>query len=103
MDQGDLLEFEVSGDCASALILSQKFHRDWRAFALVGAIWKEAPSVPVNDFFQGVRVPGDATRVRLHFGPSARYSWLGHVFFSVLGVLILISIFKKWIQRPHQS
>ncbi len=103
VDHGDLLEFEVSGDSASALILSQKYHRDWRAFAQVGAIWKEVPSVPVNDFFQGVRLPGDATRVRLHFEPFARYSWLGHVFFSVLGVLILISTLWKWIQRPHHS
>jgi hypothetical protein len=98
VDRGDLLEFEVSGDCASALIVSQKFHGDWRASALVGTIWEEVPAVEVNDLFQGVRVPRDATRVRLHFEPFVRYSWLGHVFFGALGVLILISTLGKRIK-----
>lgn len=33
LDQGDVLEFEVKPSIPSVLLLSQKFHRDWRARA----------------------------------------------------------------------
>ncbi|MGO9829580.1 MAG: hypothetical protein ACLPJH_05525 [Myxococcaceae bacterium] len=87
-DEGDRLEFQVTPEEPSLLVLSQTFHGDWRAVALVEAGWVPAQTVAVNGVFQGVLLPRDSRQVRLTFEPNSRYAWIGHVFWGCLAVLL---------------
>lgn len=102
IDQGDFLEFETPVEGASTLVLSRKYHKDWRGSALVGENWIEVPAFSVNGFFQAVSVPDGAGKVRLSFEPMIRYAWVGHVFFGIFSILFLISTLRKKIQK-HQN
>lgn len=88
LDEGDLLEFEVTPGPSTLLILSQKYHRDWQARTLVQQDWVPVRTTEVNSVFQGVLVPPDAQRVRLEFKPLSRYSWIAHVFWLFLLALL---------------
>lgn len=97
LDQGDLLEFEVTPGAPSVLFLSQKFHRDWKAQAFDQSGWVPAKTTVINGVFQGVLLPQNAQRVRLEFKPYARYAWVAHVFWLILLALIgFMAGKKKW-------
>lgn len=98
LDEGDALEFDVTPMASTALILSQKFHRDWQATALSPLGWAPAKTIEVNGVFQGVFLPPDASRVRLEFKPFARYAWLAHVFWLLL--LAMLG-FMAWQRRSN--
>ncbi len=93
LDQGDVLEFEVEPTVPSVFLLSQKFHRDWKALAETDHGWQAAQTVEINGVFQGVLVPQDTRRVRLDFKPLARYAWIAHVFWVLL---LFLAGFKLW-------
>ena len=78
-DRGDVLEYETQADQPSVLVLSQKYHRDWRASALVAGKWTPAPTLPVNGAFQGVWVAASTERIRLEFAPYARFAWIAYL------------------------
>jgi len=87
-DEGDRLEFQVAPEEPSLLVVSQTFHRHWRAVVLAGAGWVPAQTVAVNGVFQGVLLPRDSSLVRLTFEPYSRHAWIGHVFWGCLAVLL---------------
>ncbi|MBG6174930.1 hypothetical protein IWQ55_002755 [Labrenzia sp. EL_208] len=90
-DQGDVLEFEVSTSTSSTLALSQKFHRDWHATALLDGDWQPVQTVEVNEVFLGVLLPADVQGVRLEFKPVVRWAWIAHVFWVVLLGMIAVA------------
>lgn len=100
LDQGDLLEFELTPMASSVLILSQKFHRDWQAQVLNHSIWLPAKTMVVNGVFQGVLLPQDTQRVRLEFKPYSRFAWVAHLFWLFL--LALLGL-KKWQKIRHSG
>lgn len=93
LDQGNVLEFEVTPSASSVFLLSQKFHRDWEALAYTNGGWVAAHTVEVNGVFQGVLLPSETRRVRLDFKPLARYAWIAHVFWLLL---LVLAGFKRW-------
>jgi hypothetical protein len=95
LDEGDALEFKVTPQAASVLVLSQKFYRKWKAQALVPSGWTRAETVPINGVFEGVLLPKRAQRVRLRFLPYARYAWVAHVFFLFLFSLLGFALWRK--------
>jgi hypothetical protein len=96
LDEGDAREFEVTPGAASVLILSQKFHRDWRSQVLADGAWRPARTVAINGVFQGVLLPPEAQRVRLEFRPFARYAFIAHVFWLFLLALLVV---RRWRSR----
>ncbi|MCX5871515.1 MAG: hypothetical protein NTY00_13015 [Deltaproteobacteria bacterium] len=100
LDQGDLLEFEVTPGAPSVLVLSQKFHRDWQAQVFDQSGWVPAKTTVINGVFQGVLLPQDVQRVRLEFKPYARYAWIAHFFWLFL--LVLLG-FKAWQRKGNLS
>jgi len=104
LDQGDVLEFEVTPSSASSVfLLSQKFHRDWEARTYTNEGWLPTQTVEVNGVFQGVLLPQDTHRVRLDFRPLARYAWIAHVFwiflFALIGLKFLQTSRRKALER----
>ena len=93
VDEGDVLEFEVTPSAPSFFVLSQKFHRDWHARAYTNHEWQAVPTVEINGVFQGVLLPPGVNRVRLEFKPLVRYSWVAHVFWFLL---LVLAGFKSW-------
>ncbi|MEM7376712.1 MAG: hypothetical protein AAF460_04315 [Pseudomonadota bacterium] len=87
---GDRVAFHVDTDGPTALVLSQKYHRDWRARALTTAGWQDAETVPVNEVFQGVLLAPGVKEVRLDFVPYARHAWIAHVFWSLMLVSAVV-------------
>ena len=100
VDEGDLMEFGVTSEVASVLILSQKFYRDWQAQVLTGSSWTPAQTIVVNGVFQGVLLPSDTQRVRLQFKPYARYAWIADVFWLFLLALLGFTV---WRERRHTA
>jgi len=98
-DKGDILVYEMSEDNDSLLILSQKYHRDWKARTLTDKGWIDARAVLVNGVFQGVLLPEGVSKLELHFKPYARYMWIGHLFW--LGILLII-VFSIYRQHQHK-
>jgi hypothetical protein len=94
-DRGDLLTIEVPDPARSILVLSQKFHRYWKARVLGSGGWARAKTVPVNGVFQGVLLPAGTRTVRLRFEPFARLAWLAHVFWLILGLTCV----WRWTRR----
>jgi hypothetical protein len=90
VDQGDVVQIDLQSTAPSLLILSQKFHRDWRAQALTASGWSDVATVPVNGVFQGVVLSDGASQVRLQFLPLARFAWIAHAFW--LFVLTLLAV-----------
>jgi hypothetical protein len=88
LDQEGFLEFEVTPGIPSILILSQKYHRDWEAQVFDKLDWITAETTVINSVFQGVLLPQNVQRVRLEFKPYANYSWIAHIFWLFLLVLL---------------
>ncbi len=76
----DALVFDVtSRDEPSLLFVSQAYHPGWHAFAN----GSELATVPINDFYQGVRVPARTETVELRFLPFVRWSWVPQLGFLI--------------------
>jgi hypothetical protein len=98
LDLGDALTIQVPDPSRSLLVLSQRFHRYWKARALVSRGWIDAKTVPVNGVFQGVLLPEGTRTVELRFEPFARLAWIAHVFWLILGA----SSAWLWIRRGQR-
>ncbi len=90
IDQGDLLEYKVDPNKQSVLVLSQKFHKDWQAQVFRNSKWVPAKVTAVNKVFQGVLLPQDTKKVRLKFKPFSRFAWIGHIFWAILFILLVV-------------
>jgi hypothetical protein len=99
LDLSDRLELERLSGKASLLILSQKYHRDWKAKVLVASGWMDAQTVPVNGVFQGVLLPDGAQKLRLAFLPFARFAWVAHVFW----MLVLILLANQYLRARFRA
>lgn len=102
-DRGDYLAFDVSEDEASLLILSQKFHRDWRARVLTNKGWLEAKTIPVNGVFQGVLLPKGVTKLELQFEPFAKHMWIVHIFWLCVLLITIISGWKRDMTQVNKK
>lgn len=101
LDQGDLLEYQVSQGAESILVISQVYHRDWQARVFVKSHWYPAETAVINGVFQGVYLPKSTQRVRLEFKPYARYMWISNLFWICLFILFGYKgckyiMFKLW-------
>lgn len=96
LDQGDMFTMDVKHGPASLLVLSQKFHRDWRAEVRTAAGWHKARTVTVNDVFQGVWLPAEVDRVRMMFEPFVRFAWIAHAFWLLL---LATLAYRAWVAR----
>jgi len=90
----DFMRFSVTpADQETLLFVSQQYHPSWRA--TTGS--KVLSMVQINDFYLGVVLPPHVEAVDLGFYPFARWSWLAHVFFSMVAVYLLIrGRFGRW-------
>lgn len=96
LDKTDFLEFEVNREGPSVLVLSQKFHRDWKAEILSNGNWRPTSTTEVNGVFQGVLLPPEVERVKLKFRPFVHYAWIINTFWSLIMVFIGFRIFQKF-------
>jgi hypothetical protein len=90
-DDGDriVVRFADRTQQATAMVVSQLFNPGWRAEGRVGDDWRALITTPVNDAFEGVVVPKDVDVVRLQFRPWIAWSWLGHIGFGLLALLVI--------------
>ena len=56
-DNGDQLEFSVSPDAESVILLSQIYHPKWSASSWNGIIWSQVKTIQINEIFQGAIAP----------------------------------------------
>ena len=91
----DATEVELTSDAPSVLILSRKFHRDWKAFALVSGVWTPAATLEINGVFLGAKIPAGATRAQFEFLPWTRYEWVGHVFWLLMFAVVAFDIERR--------
>lgn len=96
LNEGDIVEFQLSTDAPSTLVLSQKFHSDWKAFARRGENWEPIDTVVVNGVYQGIEVPDGVDYVRLSFRPLSRFGWVSNVFW---GSLMIFLVFRNCFNR----
>ncbi|MDR3089482.1 MAG: hypothetical protein LBU39_06665 [Desulfobulbaceae bacterium] len=92
VDKGDALEFTACSAKPSLFLLSQKFHRDWRASALRPQGWTPVATTEINGVFQGAFLPEETRLIRFEFKPLARFMWIGHVFWFILAAFCLARI-----------
>ena len=96
VDFGDVLEYKLSPSKPSVFILSQMFHRDWKASVYQnGGETIPARTVDINGVFQGVLIPDNIDRVRLEFKPFIRYMWVSHVFWLLLFAFLTTGFFLR--------
>lgn len=76
------------------MVVSQMFNPGWVAEGHAGDGWHKLPTIPVNDAFEGVVVPAGVDAVRLKFRPWVRWSWVGHVGFGLM--ILLIILLRTW-------
>ncbi len=97
LDQGDVVEFEVTPGEPSVLLLSRKFHPRWQAQVCgQSGLWVPAKTTVINGVFQGVLLPERARRVRLEFKPYARFAWVAHVFWLLLLAPLGFKAMHRW-------
>ena len=90
-DKTNLIRFELSNTSASAITLSQKYHKYWQASVKVEDQWLDAPTFAAGDIFQSVLIPANASELTLEFKPYIRYAWYSFVVFALWLVTLLIS------------
>jgi hypothetical protein len=100
-DQGDLVAYEIKNPQPSLLLLSQTFHADWKAKLRTTTGWQKAQTVSVNGFFQGGFLPKGTEKVVLKFFPWVRFMWIGHVFWALV-ILALLIQFSLHDFRPKK-
>lgn len=93
VDNGDriVVKFADRTLQAMTMVVSQMFNPGWVAEGHAGDGWHKLLTIPVNDAFEGIVVPVGMDAVRLQFRPWVRWSWLGHVGFGLM-ILLIISL-----------
>ncbi|HSF20300.1 MAG TPA: hypothetical protein VLK65_32605 [Vicinamibacteria bacterium] len=90
----DYRTFELtSGARERLLFVSQQYHPQWVA----SSQGRPLEGIVVNDFYQGVIVPPDTTRVELRFEPNIRWSFVPQVLYFVLALGGLGAKAVRWI------
>lgn len=102
LSTSDKYELNTTYEALSLMVFSQIFDSRWNAYVLIDNQWQRAESVVVNDIFQGVRVPADATRVRMAFMPWTRFMVYGHMVWGILLLFVIRDIVRRvylWVTR----
>jgi hypothetical protein len=96
-NQGDRLDLRLArvDNSTTLLVASQLYNANWHAEGLTTQGWRKLSALPVNGTYEGIVIPGGVDTVRLRFIPWVRWSWLGHVAFSLLGVCLLVVAFRQ--------
>ncbi|MFM7677256.1 MAG: hypothetical protein ACKO83_00250, partial [Roseiflexaceae bacterium] len=90
MNAGDVIQLALPARSgAGTVIVSQAYHPDWHATVTTPAGELPATTVIINDGYQGVNVPAEATQVTLRFMPWVWWSWIGHVWWVLCGLLLV--------------
>ena len=98
---GDRIDLRLNNKKRSLLVLSQKYHRDWQALGYRELGWASIDTAVVNGVFQGVLVPEGTDIVRMDFKPYVRYSWVGHLFWLLL--LLFVVLKKFWLNSSRKD
>jgi len=91
-DDGDriVVKFADHTRQAMTMVAGQMFNPGWRAEGHADDGWHRLSTLPVNDAFEGIVVPAGMDAVRLSFRPWVRLSWLGHVGFGLMILLLVL-------------
>ena len=89
---GDLITIDVASTQIgqTLLILSQSYHRGWRALAQTRSARIGARTVRVNGFFLGILLPPETEKVRLQFTSFVQLAWISHLFW--IGALAWLAV-----------
>ena len=85
----DYFEIPLAHTHASIVVISQLYHMEWDAYALIGNSWQPVDTFAMNGVYQAAVVPEGATKVRFDFTPWAHWMWLSYVVW-VFGIMLLI-------------
>ena len=95
LDKGDFKEFKVTATSKQTiLILSQKYYRDWDAVGFGKNGEFRLKTIEVNGVFQGIIIPPFTDTIHFTFRPMARYSWIAHIFWLLLTLLLIFKQIK---------
>lgn len=94
----DYYEIPVQSTSTSLIIMNHLYHHHWQASAYVDGTWVDIDTIAVNGAFQGVFAPVNASTIRMHFVPFTLWMWVGHLFWGV--TLLLIVLFHT--QQLHK-
>jgi hypothetical protein len=92
----DYFEIPLAHADASIVVISQLYHMEWDAYALVGDVWQKVDTFAMNDIYQAAVVPEGATKIRFSFTPWTHWMWIS---FLVWIVGIALCIMSVWY--PH--
>ena len=92
----DYFEIPLAHNHASIVVISQIYHKEWDAYALVGNSWQKVNTFAMNGIYQAAVVPEGAMKVRFDFTPWVLWMWISYV---VWIVGIGLAIISRWF--PH--
>jgi hypothetical protein len=92
----DYFEIPLAHADASIVVISQLYHMEWDAYALVGDVWQKVDTFAMNGIYQAAVVPEGATKIRFSFTPWTHWMWVS---FLVWIVAITLCIMSVWY--PH--
>lgn len=75
----DFFEMPLASGDASIVVISQQYHKEWDAYALVEGQWVKIDTFAMNGIYQGAVTPVGATRVRFEFHPWTLLMWIPHL------------------------
>jgi hypothetical protein len=103
----DYFEMPLAHTHASIVVISQIYHVDWDAYALVGDSWQKVNTFAMNGIYQAAVVPEGATKIRFDFTPWVHWMWIPYVVW-VLGITLCIMsvwfphVLTRLVTRVHQ-
>jgi len=92
----DYFEMSLTHTHASIVVLSQIYHVEWDAYALVGDSWQKVNTFAMNGIYQAAMVPEGATKIRFDFTPWVLWMWVPYLVWIVGITLCIMSV---WF--PH--
>lgn len=104
-DQADLLQFDVAHTLSetgrsSLLIVSLKHYPQWQAEAQINDQWRDIDTLRVNDAYLGIVIPEQANKLRLTFKTYSKLAYLGHLFWSLILVSLIITTLYNYRKNP---
>jgi hypothetical protein len=104
-DRGDRVDLRLTrvGARPTLLVASQTYHADWQAEGRYPGGWHTLHTLPVDDAFEGIIIPPGCDFIRLRFRPWIRWSWLGHIGFGMLGLLLAYAWSRGRRQRVSRT
>lgn len=94
-NQGDRFVVPVAESTKESIIVfSQIFHPQWYARVRTADGWYDAPTVVVNEAYQGVRIPVGTQEVVMEFRPWVFWSIIPNIFWLGCALLLL----GRWVR-----